>query len=294
MPLLDAPAFGDLRDRAVAQPRHLVQALRFPERVIVRLEEHLSQRPQELGIDLQGGLLDGMPLAVRIGGPHRVGDRASRRRAPAAVAPEAGRTTGPRGGPRWGGPPGRGPRRNASALGRPDTTTRLPFRASRTQEQGWGVAGEKGHPAIAVDRGEGDRLPLDCGWMDSPSRRPCSSVSATARPVARANSSSGSSPERRVQEGGAEGRRELGAGRRRRWHAINRTWDRSPARRIPAGSSLTPLREAPRRHAASAHTATCCDQVPSLHVGLQIGECPRRSPRPISQRAGIRFAVARP
>ena len=69
MPLLDATAFGDLRDRAVAQPRHLVQALRFPERVIVRLEEPLAHRPQELGIDLQGGLLDGMSLAVRMPDP---------------------------------------------------------------------------------------------------------------------------------------------------------------------------------------------------------------------------------
>ena len=53
-----------------------------------------------------------------------------------------------------------------------DTTTLLPSRASRTQEQGWGVAGEKGHPATDVDGAEGDRLPFDCGWMDSPSRRP--------------------------------------------------------------------------------------------------------------------------
>ena len=66
---LDAPLFGDLRHRAVAQSCHLFQPPRFAERVIVRLEDHLSQRPQELGIDLQGGLLDGMPLAVRLRDP---------------------------------------------------------------------------------------------------------------------------------------------------------------------------------------------------------------------------------
>ena len=71
---------------------------------------------------------------------------------------------------------GRSPRERATAkcVGPvlPHTTARLPFSASRTQEQGWSVDGEKGHPVTAAERGKDDRLPFDCARMYPPSRRP--------------------------------------------------------------------------------------------------------------------------
>ena len=56
LPLLDTLAFRDLRNRAVAQPRHLGQAVPFANRVIMRFEDRPAQRHQEDRIYVQGGL----------------------------------------------------------------------------------------------------------------------------------------------------------------------------------------------------------------------------------------------